>query len=215
MPAKDQALMDRILTYDFPDQMATATPLERFRLWPRREAFEDKVIKDLAIFSASGPILIEEYLRFVYLKALSGETLTPSASIDAVWHLHMTATDDYDSFCRDLVRHRITHTPNLSPYVSRDGYDRTVALYLDQFGELPRRDVWPDPDEWAAYDKRTKWAAIACGAIAVTGAAIMTYANPDRDFFVSCIVVFLALYIPCHAWKRPSSKIVSGEANCG
>jgi len=56
----------------------------------------------------------EEYKYFVYLKILTGESLTiPTKLVDFIWHAHILHTKQYFQFCETIAGQYIHHTPEL------------------------------------------------------------------------------------------------------
>ena len=92
------------------------------------------------------------YRRFLYLKALSGQPVTPSACIDEAWHLHMTHPDDYAALCRAIGRD-IPHGTDLSYAELQRAYDRGHALYAAEFDKAPPRDLWPTGEALTEAEK--------------------------------------------------------------
>ncbi|MGO4779466.1 NUDIX domain-containing protein, partial [Lysobacter sp. 2RAB21] len=56
---------------------------------------------------------LEEYRRFCFLAVVATHTVTPSETIDKVWHAHMTDTRDYWlRFCPQVLKRDLHHTPS-------------------------------------------------------------------------------------------------------
>lgn len=93
-----------------------------------------------------------EYLRFVYLAATAGHPVTPSAAVDAAWHLHLTYTRSYwDGLCAQVLPGPLHHEPTRGGAAETAKlsaqYARTLARYREAFGHEPPPDVWPRPVE--------------------------------------------------------------------
>lgn len=82
------------------------------------------------------------YRQFLYLKALSGEPVTPSTCMDAAWHLHLEFEEDYAALCRAVGRD-IPHLVDLSYAEQQRAHDRGHFLYQVEFDAVPARDLWP------------------------------------------------------------------------
>lgn len=89
---------------------------------------------------------IEEYKRFMFLAVSAGHPVTPSATVDEVWHLHLIYTRSYwEEFCVKVLDRVIHHDPGngkegeKSAYV--DQYELTLASYRKFFGEPPKA-IW-------------------------------------------------------------------------
>ena len=94
---------------------------------------------------------IEEYRRFCFLATVSDETMVPSVAVDAVWHLHLTYTEDYwQRFCPEALGVAFHHRPgglvrgDAARYRLR--YAETLADYERWFGTPPER-WWPATSE--------------------------------------------------------------------
>jgi hypothetical protein len=82
---------------------------------------------------------MEEYRRFLMLLASSGQALTPSRSVEAVWNVHLELTPE-----EAVQRWRRTFLPPLVAGEPESGYLRTLDLYTQMFGPPPDL-IWPDP----------------------------------------------------------------------
>lgn len=92
--------------------------------------------------------VVAEYLRFVYLAAISSETVTPSVAIDQAWHLHLCYTRSYwHHLCREVLSRELHHGPTRGGAKENiryhECYERTLRLYETEFGTPPPADIWP------------------------------------------------------------------------
>jgi len=92
--------------------------------------------------------VVAEYLRFVYLAAISSETVTPSVAVDQAWHLHLCYTRSYwRHLCQDILGRELHHGPTRGGSAENvrfhECYERTLRLYRDEFGTPPPSDIWP------------------------------------------------------------------------
>lgn len=115
-------------------QFGFAQRLARENQWP--QAFAERVI--------------QEYLRFIYMMAISTHELTPSDQVDQAWHLHLTYSRSYwEELCRDILQCPIHHGPTKGGWPERerffDQYARTLDFYSETYGEAAPSDIWPDP----------------------------------------------------------------------
>lgn len=126
--------------------------LERGQGWDRQQALA----------------AILEYRRFVYLALRAGHPVTPSQTVDEVWHLHLTYTRDYwDSFCADVLGQALHHGPTKGG--SREDlrfwqqYAQTLESYERLFGVKPSPPFWPSalqrfaPQRLQVIDRRRFW----------------------------------------------------------
>ena len=76
---------------------------------------------------------IEEYRRFLLLGVAAGHPVSPSDTVDQVWHLHLTYTRRYwDTLCRDTLGRLLHHEPTQGGAVedarSEHGVERESGL---------------------------------------------------------------------------------------
>ncbi len=115
--------------------------------------------------------VIEEYRRFVYLTQVADTQMTPSEPVDRAWHMHLTFTRNYwDEFCAKVLGKPLHHDPcagdeDMPRY--RVQYQQTMALYEQEFGARPPRDIW----EPVGIPKEV----LVGGAVGVLGAVIMVW----------------------------------------
>lgn len=124
-------------------------PIER-RSWRGHmlhESFADRLMKEHSFTEKSANRLEFEYRRFLYLKAIDGGRLTPSARVDQAWHLHLDTDDSFAGFCDKVGAGKIEHFTGLAQEEARAGYQRTLSLYHREFGQQPPPDIWPTRKE--------------------------------------------------------------------
>lgn len=125
-------------------------------LWARLEAysfdgagsapFSVKLARDQGWDAAFTARVIEEYRRFLYLTQVSKRQVTPSQSVDAAWHVHLTFTRDYwEDLCPNVIGASVHHQPcagdeEMPRY--RDQFAATKALYEVEFGAEPPIGIW-------------------------------------------------------------------------
>jgi hypothetical protein len=93
---------------------------------------------------------IDEYRKFVFLGVSGEEIVTPSKTIDTVWHEHLLFTRAYREFCRDVLERDFDHHPELIPTDDQTSlyaqqYDLTLARYQSEFRVRPPDDIWGSP----------------------------------------------------------------------
>lgn len=133
--AGERALWERLSAYRFDragDRLTFSERLAREQRWT--PAFTHRVL--------------EEYRRFVFLAMVAGHPVSPSATVDEAWHLHLTFTRTYwDEFCGKVLRAPLHHEPTRGGTEEsekfEDWYARTLASYAVWFGDAPPADVWP------------------------------------------------------------------------
>lgn len=139
------------------------------------ESFEERLGSKLDLTKEDARRLTHEYQRFLYLKAVSGAALTPSARVDQAWHLHMeTPGDAWPRYCEQFLAGTVEHRTGLTDEEARAGYERTRRLYHQEFRQPPPRDIWPT-------DRETRRRIIGNG-MGVVGIALIFGAPAVRDF---------------------------------
>jgi uncharacterized protein (TIGR04222 family) len=91
---------------------------------------------------------IEEYRRFTFLFATSGHPVSPSDSVDQVWHMHLMYTEEYwKVFCAEALQKPLHHSPSIGGASEsakfEDWYEKTLDSYRKAFGEEPPVEYWP------------------------------------------------------------------------
>jgi hypothetical protein len=94
---------------------------------------------------------VEEYRRFAYLAMVGGREVTPSDEVDQAWHLHLAYTRHYWGPFVAALGAPLHHGPTKGGAAEglryADAYAATLALYAEEFGVAPPRDLWPAPDK--------------------------------------------------------------------
>ncbi len=108
----------------------------------KRLAQENNWSKEFALLA------IQEYLKFIYLCAVSKSSMTPSKIVDKVWHLHLCYTHSYwNDLCRNILGKDIHHKPGTgSEEESRrfkTAYLSTLNEYKNHFGFSAPERFWP------------------------------------------------------------------------
>lgn len=89
---------------------------------------------------------VAEYKKFLYLGAITSEIVSPSRIVDQVWHLHLLFSEPYwDGLCKDVLNKSFHHKPNTEKddETFLKAYQKTLALYKNEFGDNPPEDIWP------------------------------------------------------------------------
>lgn len=103
--------------------------------------------------------LVDEYLKFLVLKASSEDTdatrLSPSGEIDSIWHLHILDTKGYRNTCRFLKAGFIDHNPDgeMEHDAKRRRLSTTIGMYRRIFGYEPHPQFWEVADEGTEEDQ--------------------------------------------------------------
>jgi hypothetical protein len=140
-----------------PFGSAVWTP-SRKELWQRIEAhdfepdtplsFTKRLARDRGWSLDEARAAIAGYRRFCFLAAISDEPMTPSETVDEVWHQHLIYSRDYwDVWCKEVLRAPLHHDPTPGGREAqirfRRQYAETMALHERFFGP-------PDPKLWPA-----------------------------------------------------------------
>jgi hypothetical protein len=91
-------LWKKIIEFDFdnpPSEYGFSTRLANENYWT----------KDFTVKA------ILAYKKFMYLAATSEVMVSPSETIDIVWHQHLIFTQSYQEFC-DLIGKQVQHIPS-------------------------------------------------------------------------------------------------------
>lgn len=114
--------------------------------------FTSRLAREQGWTHAEAARSIREYKRFVYLAMTAGHPVTPSETVDHVWHLHLIYTRSYwQRMCRDLLGRDLHHEPTQGGRSEgakfEDWYSRTLDSYRRLLGEEPPQDIWPAPQD--------------------------------------------------------------------
>lgn len=137
-------------------------PFERSDLWQQISAvdldleestlpFSARLARDNAWTTEFSLRVIEEYRRFAYLIARNDCELTPSDEVDQAWHLHLCYTRHYWNEWQTALGKPLHHGPTKGGHDEGNrfikNYEKTLALYEDEFGHAPPADIWPSSQE--------------------------------------------------------------------
>lgn len=85
-----------------------------------------------------------EYKKFMFLAATNNEMVSPSETVDIVWHQHLIFTNSYSDLC-NLLGKRIEHIPSTHNRLEFEKFqkakERTTTLYESVFGYQPQ-EIW-------------------------------------------------------------------------
>lgn len=129
---------------------------------------------DMDVSANDARRLVQEYRKFLYLKALDGGVLSPPPDLDEVWHKHIESPDgDWAAFCRTVIGKPLEHRTGLSRAEARAARESALALYVQEFG-TPSMDIWPGPAENLRYG--VGMAIFLCGVLLCAGGHLAMFA---------------------------------------
>ena len=194
-----QELWEKIQHFN-PDEPASTFP------------FSKKLAKENNWSPAFTSKAIEEYKKFIFLCYISPTGASPSETVDIVWHLHLTYTDNYwNQFCKKVLNKEIHHHPskggNDEKEKHNNWYNDTLKLYESVFESKPPVGIWPKNQEPVddimepVYDKSLFKKVVIGFLIFVVG--YITLANlfhtkgPDflSHYLLLCIIGIVVLLI--------------------
>lgn len=139
MPLTDPDLWKVIETWPLPHR-----PDRDFEFSPPRRcsSFQHNLRKIGDWTDESSVAITAAYRRFLYLKAVTGQTITPPACIDRAWHLHLGFPKDYANL-EAAIGARILHQEKLTEVERTEAFERGRQLWIAEFGEDPPARIWP------------------------------------------------------------------------
>ncbi|KND01087.1 uncharacterized protein SPPG_09178 [Spizellomyces punctatus DAOM BR117] len=104
--------------------------------------------------------IVTEYLRFLILKAsvqdYDGTELSPSPYVELAWHCHILDTNRYGAECEAFCGKVIGHNPDEDFAERPERFNRTCQLYLSNFHQKPKEEIWPAADNVQNLDSDTQ-----------------------------------------------------------
>lgn len=190
MPLTDPQLWQKIAKWPLPYRAERDELAE-----PPRDCtcFEHNLRKDGDWTDDSARLLTHAYRQFLYLKALTGASITPPKSIDSAWHLHQSFLRDYDAMTAHIGR-PIPHLTHLTKAERWAAYDRGRSLYVTEFGADMAKTIWPTLEEVKRNRKFVLLAQVA-GALFFVGIALGAFGFKlaaslicPTSFLVACVL---------------------------
>lgn len=119
--------------------------------------FEDKLIRETGWTRHFAGRAITEYRRYLLLAAEAGHPVSPSPSVDEVWHLHLLYTRSYWERLVPVLGFPLHHEPSNGSPSDRsklnDWYARTLESYARLFDAPPPEELWPVKPRTAPYER--------------------------------------------------------------
>jgi hypothetical protein len=172
--------------------------------------FEQRLVDECNITDASAQRLVEEYRRFLYLKAIDGGTLSPSKRVDQAWHLHIaTPGVEWTRFCNEVLKCQIEHRTGLSAAEAGSSHDRLFDLYRREFNQDPPGDIWPGARE---IRRRAIAAGLSIAAFLFLAATFVAHVFLHSHFVTS---LFGILFVVALLFAAPFGQKNDLPSNCG
>lgn len=183
MPLTDPKLWDLIRTWPLPTR---AVPIRQFKPLRQRD-FAALLYKSSGWHQESVDRVIEIYRKFLYLKAISPDPVTPSHAIDSAWQLHLEFVEDYLALCRATGRD-LRHDRSLTRAVLDKAYLDGLALYEAEFDTPPDDDLWPSQ---AAISDQRAFDAVGIVVLIATSVPFLAAASTGNVLlWLVCGVAF-------------------------
>lgn len=172
----------------------------------------------------------EEYRRFLYLAVTCPHPVTPSPTVDAVWHEHLMFTREYrEELCAGVLGRTLDHTPGGTDKADqhRQQYLSTLDAYRDVFGSAAPAGIWPDPraaEQRSQTRQRTLLRALLCVAIAALalGMLFMLFQFFIQDvettvtmLLISGMLALLAVFVTHGSPQRQNDSSGSSGGSSG
>jgi hypothetical protein len=137
MKKEHLALWQQIATFKLDDAEA-ARPFSK-KLAEENKWSEEKTLR-----------VIAEYKKFLFLCVTQPNGASPSPTVDAAWHLHLTYTENYwGDLCRNILKTELHHKPSKGGMYEQNKhntwYEQTLMAYTTTFGYIPPEDIWHYP----------------------------------------------------------------------
>jgi hypothetical protein len=137
MKKEHLALWQQIATFKLDDTEA-ARPFSK-KLAEENRWSEEKTLR-----------IIAEYKKFLFLCVTQPNGASPSPTVDAAWHLHLTYTESYwGDLCRNILKTELHHKPSKGGMYEKNKHDtwyvQTLMAYTTTFGYMPPEDIWHYP----------------------------------------------------------------------
>ncbi len=92
--------------------------------------------------------VFEEFKRYAWLCATTGEALAPTKIIDEMWHNFILFTEDYQEFCRVTLGRFFHHRPTRRGQIhgednGESATQKTTRMATEAFGTLSKYWMFP------------------------------------------------------------------------
>jgi uncharacterized protein (TIGR04222 family) len=171
MNQQESILWQRLQSYAF-DALGATTPITL--------QISQRLRKERGWTYAFATRAIREYTKFAFLATISDTPVTPSETVDEVWHAHLLYTEEYwGNFCPNVLGTPLHHTPGEGKSQEKahfaGQYDKTIELYKAHFGDPPT-DIWRTTP--TVENKTEKGDNNKSLTIAIVGSVALTVLEP-------------------------------------
>jgi hypothetical protein len=137
MKKEHLALWQQIATFKLDDPEASR-PFSK-KLADENKWSEEKTLR-----------VIAEYKKFLFLCVTQPNGASPSPTVDAAWHLHLTYTENYwGDLCANILKTELHHKPSKGGMYEQNKHNtwylQTLMVYTTTFGYMPPEDIWTYP----------------------------------------------------------------------
>lgn len=120
--------------------------IQSFQLCAKPQLFLDALQKSTKWERKFCIQCIEEYKKFIFLKAVSHAPVSPCYAVAMVWQTHLTFSTSYwIDLCETILGKELHFEPIEEHELSliEQHYKNTWYLYIKYFQQTPPADVWP------------------------------------------------------------------------
>jgi hypothetical protein len=88
-------------------------------------------------------VALEEYRKFLYLRAATGEELAPSTIVDLIWRTHWKNRNLRPDGLSDRLEWPPVYRPKSGKFFGTSAYALTLQRYGEEFSTRPPSKAWP------------------------------------------------------------------------
>jgi len=117
-------------------------------LGENNERFIKSLSKEYGWSTSFSKKVYQEYLKFMYLSAISKTSLSPSLQIDKVWKFHLGYSDSYwHKLCEIIIKKPIHRgfSSSVNKGIEKDFFIDVHLKYYEEFNQKPPKLIWGVP----------------------------------------------------------------------
>ena len=88
-------------------------------------------------------VAVQEYRKFVYLRAVTGEELAPSTIVDVIWKTHWRNRNLRPALSSDKLEWPAVYRPKSGKFFGTSAYALTLQRYGEEFSTRSPSKAWP------------------------------------------------------------------------